>query len=258
MTKDATLTLPTDLYRPTTDVATAYSALDKQGAEARFKRIDLIASIWAEELPNGQKGIVERVMKRFHLEAEDKKARTTIGDSIRIFKTFRLAGEQGLGYSRDKLVDVPFSRLRAVAQKHDWAIKHKDEIEHVLSLPEEGEDGINAYIRQREEAEGKEAKPKKAPAFVSRNLRMTPEDAAGFDGMIEVVRAAMLEQGRTLSEKPEIALGQIVRYIMIDWFVVERVGDEGSYNLMAYLPDGVMTDDEEGDAEEKEDRPQAA
>ncbi|TDE87350.1 hypothetical protein [Deinococcus sp. S9] len=218
MMKNAQVALPADLYVPDTDASTAYHQLEQAGADARFKRMDLTYAVYLEELPKGKQGIQERVALRLSLDTGVKSNRVTIGDSIRVFETFRLTGDQGLGFTRDELVSVPWSRLRAVSQNKKWALEHRDEIRHVLTLPEEGENGIRAYIAASQpEGEKKEQKP----SFVSRELRFTAEDAAAFDTFLRVVRNKAEGTGMTFSDNAGVARGQLVAYALSEWMQLE-------------------------------------
>ncbi|WP_161883563.1 hypothetical protein [Deinococcus alpinitundrae] len=207
--------LPTDLYTPTQDAATEWNQLEQTSAEARFRRMDIVASLYLDELPRGKAGVLERVGKRLHLEEGDKKSRIVIGDAWRTFRTFRLTGDQGLGFSREELVNIPVSRLRAVAQNHDWAMKNKGEIRELIVTKEE--EALREHIRQ-----DTPEKAQKKPAFASRELRFTIEDAAAFDDLLKAIEAKATEQGETVSQDEKTKRGQLVTLALTEWLITPQ------------------------------------
>lgn len=229
MTNAKTPALPEDLYVPQLDAGTEYQQLEHAGSEARYKRMDIIYQLHLDELRHGKAGVAERVGKRLHLDTGLRSSRITIGDSVRIFELFRLTGEDGLGYTREQLAGIPFSRQRTLAGHKAWALRHRDEVETVLQKPEEGEDGMRAYIaesvRQEAEAAGEDASPRK-PSFVDRAARFTAEDAGAFDTLLAVIANKMAAEGKELSDKAGIARGQMLSYALLEWLQFEQQGED--------------------------------
>lgn len=221
--KNQPIALPSDFYQATTDLGVEYHQLNQQGAEARIKRMDLTYAAYLEELPKGKRGVQERVALRLSLDTGTKSSRVVIGDAIRVFEAFRLTGEQGLGFAREELVSVPWSRLRVVSQNKDWALQHRSEIRDVLQRPEEGEDGILAYIYStlspEERAKKEKAKKNKASddGFESRDLRLTAEDAQAFDLLLQAVRTKAELGGASFSKDEAVARGQLVSWALTEW-----------------------------------------
>lgn len=237
MSKVKTQPLPQDVYGidQIENIGQLYQQETGSEAEARFRRIDLAYLAYREELPRGKQGAFERVGMRLALDPEDKKSRIVIGDAVRIFECFRLGGDQGLGYKREELRDIPISRLRAVSQNKKWALAHRSEIAHVLTLPEEGEHGIRAYIEASKPEEERKA-PKK-PSFESRELRFTAEDADAFDMLLTAIRSKAEAGGQTFSDSAAVARGQLITFALLEWM---HVGEN-----IAFLPE--VADDQAAD-----------
>lgn len=216
---DKNYSLPVDLYDPNGPENEAWQVLDQNDASSRLMRIDLVGKVFSEEIAKGKNGAAARTSLRLSPEGKAIAA-TTITDSVAIFTLFRTSGDEGgLGYSREQLSVIPFSRLRAVASRRDWALRHKVEIPELLSKPEEGEDGIKAYISASLEAEGEtiQKKAAKKPEFVTRKLRMTSQDSSLFDLAIGILNSQALKNGETLSENADIRSGQLVLALMSNW-----------------------------------------
>ena len=218
--------LPPDMY-VSDDAGTEYHQLEKTSAETIVKKIDLTYAVYLDELAQGKSGVTERVALRLHLDAGLKSATTSIGDAIRVFETFRLTGDQGLGFSRSAVVDIPFSRLRAVAQQRTWALSHRSEIAELLTHPEEGETGIRATIKASLAAErvaqGGSAEPPK-PVFVNRELRLSAEDAQLFDTFLAVIERKMADtEGGELSGNMGVRRGQLTMFALVEWAQIEQL-----------------------------------
>lgn len=235
--KKAELKLPEDLYVPSDQPGEAWNRLGKADAESRLKRMDIVAKIWADELPKGQAGLVERISKRLALE-NSKASKTIITDSIGIFKTFRLGEGQGLNYSREALLEIPISRLRAIARRSDWALRHAEEVPHLLTLQEEGENGIVAYM----EASEPRNKEKKKPAFAKVTLTFTNEDVVAFKAVLGGIQAKGLSENRTYSDKEDIRSGQLVMEALMDWVT----GDNTNAQFVSL--EGLADDEEQQEA----------
>ena len=240
--------LPTDLYRPQQDAALAYSQIEQVGAEARVRRMDIVASLYVEELPKGKNGLFERIGQRLHLEEGDKKARNTLSDAWSTFRTFRLTGDQGLGYSREELVSIPVSRLRAISHNHEWAMKNRDEARTLLSQKNEAE-----ILKHIQEVDPSAKAKKKKDDFVSRELRFTAEDAAGFDEILGVVEAKMSQAGETLSENAGTRRAQLVTFALSEWLLTPVLATDEEGNTVSFSNTEFMSLDEEENADHDAD-----
>lgn len=230
--------LPQDLYRPQQDAALEYSQIEQTSAEARVRRMDIVASLYVEELPKGKNGLFERIGKRLHLEEGDKRARNTLSDAWSTFRTFRLTEGQGLGFTREELVSIPVSRLRAISHNHDWAMKNRDEARTLLS--EKSEEEILKHIQA---VDPNARAKKKKDDFLSRELRFTAEDAGAFDEILKVVEAKMIQAGETLSDNAGTKRAQMVTFALSEWLLVPTIATDDDGQTVSFSNTDFMTDD---------------
>ncbi|GAA4013551.1 hypothetical protein GCM10022631_26490 [Deinococcus rubellus] len=240
--------MPQDLYLPQQDAALEYSQIEQTSAEARIRRMDIVASLYVEELPKGKNGLFERIGKRLHLEEGDKRARNTLSDAWSTFRTFRLTGDQGLGYSREELIGIPISRLRAIAHNRDWALKNAAEARTLLT--EKNETEILKHIQEADP----NAKAKKKDNFLSRELRFTAEDAEGFDQILGVIEAKMVQSGETFSENAGIKRAQLVTFALSEWLLTPTLATDEDGNTISFSNTEFMVlDDDEDHADHAAD-----
>jgi|GEM_PF-4419212 len=218
MKKDPTLdALPTDMYRPVTDAATAWRSLEQQGTESRLKRMDIAYEEYVRELQHGKQGWVERVALNLGLNGEKKQSKATVSTAVAMFKTFRLTGEHGLGMTLEELAQYSYTKLRPIAQNRAWALENRDTVRELLNDPTLYEDDIRARIH---EAQGKVKKDssKDAKGFEKVELVLTTQDAEMFREILEAVRKRAEDDGEPVTgDNPGVVNGKLVMKALADW-----------------------------------------
>lgn len=241
--KHPTPTLPDDFYSAATDPAIAWQELERQGGEARLKRMDIAYGLHLEEIKRGEQGWIERVAQALNLDTEQKSSKVVISDAVSIFKTFRLTGEEGLGYTRQDLSTISNSKLRAVAQHRKWALENRDQVKKLLNDPKMGEDKIRAAIR---EAKGESATKKSAPSgFEDFTVRLTTQDAQYVRDVLHAME--LIREGENFSEHEGVKAGQLLKAVLAEWVLGSQVYGEEEILNAQFMPGGEFHDAEDAE-----------
>ena len=220
--------LPDDLYTFEGEPDLEYRSLKQQGAEATAKTIDVVGRLWAEELPLGNAGWRARVQMRLGLgeqSDETKRSLTTIGDYAGIFRTFRLGGEQGLGWSLRDLRDHQPGRLRVFSHHHEWSVKNPDRVRELVAS-KQNENAMRAYIKEVIAAEkaGLDApEPRAKDKFTNVIFRVSPEDRELLMTTLDGIQALMEHKGLSLPEQEATRMGEMLMYLCGEWFNASSV-----------------------------------
>lgn len=223
--------LPEDLF-VVDQPQDAWRSLEEQSSEARLKRLDIVGQLSLEEQDTGSRQkLVERVIARLHTEGQPPISRSVVHDSIKIFKLFRLGGTEGFGWTRTRMLKLPFRQLRVFAQNPEWSKQHYDEVETLLADAQHSEEAIRVYIQESKRRESgvleEEAK------WETINLRLDAGSAALVRDMLSGARKRCeMVEGDQFSDIPSVADGQAALYVLSAWFIGTEAFQDASGELV--------------------------
>lgn len=266
MTQPETV-LPADIFRPSQPESEAWQSLEAATTEARMKRMDLAYVIYLQEIAKGKSGWLERVCLRVGLAEGEalKKGKQVIGDSVKIFRLFRMPAEHGgLGMSREELGGYSVRKLRVFAQNKPWADGNQGRLREMLTDPTVSEEKIRESITADLGKTSKTA----AKEFTKMSFVWPLQDAAMMEAML---RAAFQirefsgnpipevdEDGKKLSA--EYRRGVALQGVLADWLLADSglIDDQDRPIPNAeFMPGGryaPQTEEESGDAGADADR----
>lgn len=207
------------------------SALEGQSADARAKRTDLIGGLAIEERQKGVRDWAERVSQRLSAEGHEPVSKKVIGDASKIFDLFRLGGDQGFGWTRDRVAATSQRQLRVFAQNAAWSLAHREEVQTMLDSTMT-EEHIRKVIQESKEAEaraaGEEIPEKEIWETVS--LRLDPVQARWVRALLAGVRfKAEQVNGEKFSDQKAVADGEAALLVLSAWMYdsEEMLDDHG-------------------------------
>ncbi len=225
--------IPAELWQGTPDAGAALSwhTLDNEDRMTVARKIDLVGRLAELEKERGLNGHIDRVC----LQIEDTSAKRTVEYMVKVYNVFRRPS--ALGWSAQDIARHSFPRLRAIADKREWALENPSEVSELLEMTTTGGNGEQRLLNERDLAaqigekirvgKGEGGEPLEERKFRTLTFRVEEDQVAMFEAFAEACRAKHVEL--QFSTNKPFCLGQTLGIAVNEWLgaaFVETVDGE--------------------------------
>jgi hypothetical protein len=150
-----------------------------------------------------------------------------LSDGEKMFKLFRLGGDQGYGWTRDQLAAQHPGRLRVFAQNAKWALENQGRVEAMLATGET-EATLRKAVQEAVAASKEGRQEETEEPWENVTLRLNQGQARFLRGVLAGMQVKREQvHGETFSAKASVALGQAVFAMAGEWYAADEAYDDG-------------------------------